>query len=115
LHARAIAKHAEAIQAVAAEGALLAGDAAAGRSTRIYTREHSSDLQGAASKEASTLKTARTSAALTPKLRVVTGLATRVSGALKRLGKASRGDQRQLAAQLERAARRSAQIAKSLK
>ena len=114
MHPRAIAKHSEALQAVAAEGALLAADAAAGRSTRIYTREHSAYLSGAASKEASALTSAHTAPALAQKLRVVTGLATRVSAALRRLGKASRSEQRLLAAQLERAARQSAQIARSL-
>ena len=46
------------LQSEAAEGALLAEDAVAGKTTRIYMREHSSVSSKAASESAASLKTA---------------------------------------------------------
>ena len=50
LGTKALSQQSKSLQSEAAEGALLAQDAASGRTTRVYTREHSSELAGAASK-----------------------------------------------------------------
>jgi hypothetical protein len=115
LGAKALAQQSKSLQSEASEGALLAQDAGSGKSTRIYTREHSSELYKAASQADASLKAAKTEPALQPKLRQLTALATQVSAALKRLGGASRDEQRALGRQLETAARESAKIGKGLK
>ena len=92
------------MQSLASEGAFLARDAAAGRTTAIYTRVHSEALEQAASKSASSLQTAKTKPALEPKLRRVAALASKVSADLKRLGHASKSEQNALARELGKAA-----------
>jgi hypothetical protein len=93
------------VQSLAAEGALLARDSAAGKTTAIYTRVHSEALAKAASKAAASLQTATTEPALEPKLRRVASLASEVSADLKRLGHASKEEQSAIARQLEAAAK----------
>ena len=115
LGAKALSQQSKSLRSDASEGALLAQDAVSGKTTRIYTREHSSELYKAASQADASLKAAKTEPALEPKLRQLTALATQVSAALKRLGGASKDEQRALGRQLETAARESAQIAKGLK
>ncbi len=100
---------------MAAEGALLAQDAVSGKTTRIYTREHSSDLYKAASRAEASLRAAKTESALEPKLRQLAIVAADVSAALKRLGGASKDEQRALGRELQRAARESAKIGKGFK
>jgi hypothetical protein len=114
LGAHALAQQAKSLQSEAAEGALLAQDAASGRTTRVYTREHSSDLYGATSKAEGTLKAAKTEPALEPKVRQLAVLAGQVSADLERLGSASRGESRVLALELEAAARASQKIGAGL-
>jgi hypothetical protein len=115
LGAKALSQQSKSLQSDASEGALLAQDAVSGKTTRIYTREHSSDLSKAASQAYASLKAAKTEPALQPKLRQLTALATQVSAALKRLGGASRDEQRTLGRKLQTAARESAKIGKGLK
>ncbi|MDQ2980949.1 MAG: hypothetical protein M3R26_01305 [Actinomycetota bacterium] len=105
LSAKALLQEAKSLRSEAAEGALLAQDAAAGRTTRIYTRVHSADLYKAASQAASSLQKAKTTPALEPKLRRTARLAQKVSADLKRLGHAPRTEQRTLARELTAAAK----------
>ena len=103
--AGAIAKESTSLQSLAAEGALLAQDSAAGKTTAIYTRVHSEALSKAASKAAASLQTAKTKPALEPKLRRLASLASEVSADLKRLGHASKQEQSASRAELETAAK----------
>jgi hypothetical protein len=112
---KALWQQSKSLQSLAAEGALLAQDAVSGKTTRIYTREHSSDLYKAASQAEASLKAARTEPALEPKLRELAALAAQVSAALKRLGDASKDEQRALGRELQTAARESKKIGKGLK
>jgi hypothetical protein len=115
LGAKGLSQQSKSLQSLAAEGALLAQDAVSGKTTRIYTREHSSDLYEAASQAEASLKAATTEPALRPRLRQLTALATGVSAALKRLGGASKDEQRALGRELETAARESEKIGQELK
>lgn len=112
LGAKALLQQSKSLQSLAAEGALLAQDAVSGKTTRVYTREHSSDLYKAASQAEASLKTARTEPTLQPKLRRLAALAARVSAALRRLGGASKDEQRTLSRELQGAAQGSEQIGK---
>ena len=103
------------MRSLAAEGALLAKDASAGKTTGTFTRVHASDLHQTASKTASTLQTAKSEPAVEPKLRRLAMLARSVSDDLDRLRNASRSEQRRLATELDRAAERSNGISESLK
>jgi Phage integrase family len=115
LGAKALSQQSKSLRSDAAEGALLAQDAVSGKTTRVYTREHSSELYKAASQAEASLKAAKTEPALRPKLRRLAALAARVSVALKRLGGASKDQQRALGRELERAARESEKIGQGLK
>jgi hypothetical protein len=114
LGAAALLQQAKSLQSRASEGALLAEDATAGKTTSNYTREHASDLYEAASRDLASLKTAKTKPGLEPKLRRLTALATRVSTELERLGGASRDDRRKLGRELQAAARESQKIGEGL-
>jgi hypothetical protein len=114
LGAKALSQHSKSLQSEAAEGALLAQDAASGRTTRTFTRVHSSDLYGATSQAEGTLKAAKAEPALEPKVRQLAVLAGRITADLERLGSASRGESRVLALELEAAARASQKIGAGL-
>jgi hypothetical protein len=114
LGAKGLAKQAEAVQSLAAEGALLAADSALGRSTRIYRREHSSELAEAASTVAGSLENRTPRPGLEPKLRRLAAIAVRVRGALTDLGSASTDEQRAIARRLEAAAKESEQLGEEL-
>ena len=115
LGASALSKQADSVRSLAAEGALLAKDASAGKTTRTFARVHSSDLDKAAAKAAASLETAKTKPAHESKLHRLATLARRVSDNLDRLGSASKDEQRTLASDLQRAAEQSNQIAEGLK
>jgi hypothetical protein len=115
LGAKALSHQSKSLQSEAAEAALLAQDAASGRTTRIYTREHSSDLYRAVSQDLATLRAAMTEPALESRLRQLVVLAGQVSADLKRLGSASRDDARALARELQAAAQASQRIGEGLK
>ena len=105
LSEKALTQESSTVQSLAAEGALLARDSAAGKTTHIFTRVHSEYLQKAAAKSAKTLQSATTTPALRPKLRRTARAATRVSSELEQLGHASSAEQQRLARQLERNAK----------
>ena len=115
LGASALSKQADSVRALASEGALLAEDASAGKTTHTFTRVHSSELEKAAAQTASTLETAKTTPALQPKLHRLTTLARGVSDNLDQLGSASKSEQRTLANELHRAAAQSNRISEGLK
>jgi hypothetical protein len=115
LGAKALSQQSKSLQSEAAEGALLAQDAVSGKTTHIYTREHSSDLYKAASQAEASLKVAKTEPALEPRLGQLAILATQVSAALERLGGASKDELRALGRQLQTAAQESKKIGKGLK
>lgn len=114
LGAQELSQQSKALQSEAAEGSLLAQDAASGRTTRIYTREHASDLHGVASRAERALKVATTEPALEPQVRRLAVVAGRVSTDLERLASASRDEARALARDLQAAARASRKIGDGL-
>ena len=75
LSASALSKQADSLRSLAAEGALLAEDSSAGKTTHTFTRVHSSDLDKAASKAAASLETAKTKPALESELHRLASLA----------------------------------------
>jgi hypothetical protein len=105
LSAKALSQESSTLQSLAAEGALLARNSAAGRTTSVYTRVHSEYLQKAASQSAKSLQSAKTTPALRTKLRRTARVATRVSSELEQLGHASSTEQQRLARELERNAK----------
>jgi len=105
LSAKALSQESSTVQSLAAEGALLARNSAAGRTTHVFTRVHSEYLHKAASQSAKSLQSATTTAALRPKLERTARVATRVTSELEQLGHASKGEQRRLARELERNAK----------
>jgi hypothetical protein len=114
LGAKALSQEAASLQSVAAEGALLAEDVISGRTTRIYTREHSADLHKAASQVEASLRTAKSAPGLEGKLSRLKVIATRASTELERLGHASKGEAQALRHELEAAAGESQSIGKGL-
>ena len=114
LGVKALSQESKSLQSLAAEGALLAEDAVSGKTTRVYTREHSSDLYKAASKVEASLRAATTAPTLERKLRRLTTLAGRVRGDLERLGGASRGEERAIGRELEAAAQESKRVGEGL-
>lgn len=105
LSAKALSEQSTSLESLAAEGALLARHAGSGKTTHIFTRVHSEYLYKAASKASSSLRTAKTTPALEPKLREVKFMAGRLSTDLKRLGHASKDELPALTRDLEIVAR----------
>jgi hypothetical protein len=85
LSSSALAKQSEAVRSLAAEGALLAADAAAGRSTSVFLREHASELEKAAGTIDTSLATATTARDRRPQLVHLRRVAKVVHGDLGRL------------------------------
>ena len=79
---KALSQEAKGIQSLAAEGSLLAGDAARGRSTTVFTRVHARFLRDAARKSAATLEHGGTS-----KAQRLGRVADRVGNDLERLSR----------------------------
>jgi hypothetical protein len=115
LGGKALSQQSKALRSFSAEGALLAQDAVSGKTTRIYTRVHSSDLYKAASQAEASLKVAKTEPALAPSLRRLVVLAGKVRADLGRLGGASKEEERTLGRELQAAAQESQRIGKGLK
>jgi hypothetical protein len=115
LGVKSLAQQSKALRSLAAEGALLAEDAVADKATRIYLREHSSDLYQAASQAEASLKAAKTQPALESKLRQLAILASQVRADLKRLGGATKGEERAIGGELQAAAQESQKIGEGLK
>lgn len=114
LDAGALSQQAKSLQSVAAEGALLAEDAALSRTTRTFSDEHSTELGGAASQTAMSLEAATTTASLDPKRRRLAVLATQVTSYLDRIRDASGAEDRALSRRLEVAALRIESLGRSL-
>jgi hypothetical protein len=83
-----VQKQYEAIQSLAAEGALVADGAADGRTTDVFVRVHTSYLDEAARKVESQLSSARASGGAERDRVRAARLASRVAGQLARLGDA---------------------------
>ena len=115
LGVKALSQESKSLQSLAAEGALLAEDAVFGKTTRVYTREHSSDLYKAASQAEASLKAVKTEPAFEPKLRRLAVLAAQVRADLNRLGGASKEEERAIGRELQAAAQESQQISEELK
>jgi hypothetical protein len=109
-----LATQAQAVRSLAAEGALLAGDTAAGRTTGAYRREHASELATAASSATRSLAAARTTRALAQKLHALHAIAWHVASQLERLGHASNDDARTLERELQAGADASAKLDEAL-
>jgi outer membrane murein-binding lipoprotein Lpp len=101
LSAKALSQESKSLQSLAAEGALLARDAQAGRTTRIFRRVHADDLYKVASKSSTSLRTAKTAPGLDTELRKLKFLSGTLSDDLKRLGNASKAELPGLARDLE--------------
>jgi hypothetical protein len=114
LGAKALSQQSMSLQSEAAEGAFLAEHAASGKTTRVFTREHSFELYKAASQVEVMLKGATTDPALETELRQLAVLAGQVSADLKRLGSASSDEDRALARELQAAAEASQRISEGL-
>ena len=114
LGVKELVRQSKSLQSEAAEGALLAEDAFSGKTTHIYSREHSSDLFGAASQAEALLKAAHTAPSLEPTLRQLAVLAGKISADLKVLGGASGGRDPALARALQAAAQASQKIGEGL-
>jgi hypothetical protein len=106
---KALQQEATGLQALAAEGGILAGDAARGRSTAVFLRVHAQYLTKAAQSSATTL------AGGGPRAATLAVLAKNVAHDLDRLSRSGsdRTQQRRLASDLERAATRAARLGKS--
>jgi len=114
LDAEALSHEADTVRSTAAEGALLAQDALAGRTTLIYTREHATDLADSASRTAATLTGATTEPALEPQLQQLTQIAAQVNAALEQLVTAPAGEEGAIADELHAAADASRQVGEGL-
>jgi hypothetical protein len=114
LDASALSQQAKSLQSVAAEGALLAQDAASGKTTGAYSGEHFAELRGAASQAATSLAAATTTPALDPKRRRLAMLATHVTAYLDRALDASGSEDHALSRRLDVAAERIGALGRSL-
>ena len=97
--AAAVHKEAEALRSIAAEGSLLAEDAAKGRTYGRFARAHASELGRTAGEEASRLERATTSSGARASARVVARLAADAERLLDVL--AQRVDDREAARRVE--------------
>jgi hypothetical protein len=112
--ADALATQAEALRSVAAEGQLLARDAAANRTTGVFLDEHAAALRGVVARAAASLTHRSAAPGLgTQRLRLA-GLAGRIGADLDRLPHAPAGERRTIARRLGREADRSGAVARSL-
>jgi hypothetical protein len=115
LGVKALSQESKSLQSLAAEGALLAEDAVFGKTTRVYTREHSSDLCKAASQAEASLRAAKTEPAFEPELRRLAVLAAQVRADLNRLGGASKEEERAIGLELQASAQESQKISEAFK
>lgn len=104
---------ADSLRSQAAEGAILAAEAASGASTQTFTREHAADLLGLASRVRSSLQGIQVDPPLNSELGRLNVLADRVEADLARLGGPVR-DLRALSVDLQAAADEGRSIGESL-
>lgn len=114
LRPSALAKQADAVRSLAAEGALLAGDAASGKTTSVYLHAHASELSSSASKSTTSLGSAKTAPSLEPRLRHLRRISAQVAAELRLLGGASSAESRTLARELQAAADASKKVSDGL-
>jgi hypothetical protein len=104
LSAKALSQESKSLKSLAAEGALLARDAQADKTTRTFRRVHSDYLYKAASKSSTSLSKAKAAPGAAQELQKLTMLAGELSADLKRLGDASNDELPGLARDLENVA-----------
>jgi hypothetical protein len=104
-------KEAESVQSVAAEGALLAHDAADGRTTTPFASVHSSVLAESADKVAQKLESADVEPGLKQDRARVVRLATRIEEELDQLDPNDRAAAQRIADELEQAAKAAEELA----
>lgn len=106
---KALQQEAKGLQSLAAEGGILAGDGARGRSNSVFLRVHAQYLTKAAQSTASTLASGGTAA------RPLAAVAKSVAHDLDRLAHtgSDRAEQHSLAVALTRAAARAGKLGKS--
>jgi hypothetical protein len=110
LSPKAVRQEATGLQSLAAEGNVLAGDAARGRTTSSFLRVHAESLAKAAHASVTTL-----AAGGPPPTRTLHALGTRVASSLDRLSRSGsdRAQLQQLADALSRAAVRAEKLGQS--
>jgi hypothetical protein len=101
LSAKALSQESKSLKSLAAEGALLARDAQADKTTRTFQRVHSGYLYKTASKSSASLSKAKAAPGAAQELQKLTTLASELSADLKRLGDASNDELPGLARDLE--------------
>ena len=104
LSAKSLSQESKSLKSLAAEGALLAKDAEAGKSTSIFRRVHSDYLYKTAAKSSKSLSTAKAAPGAARELQKLTKLSSELSADLKKLGKASNDELAGLARDLENVA-----------
>ena len=114
LGAKELLQQSKSLQSEAAEGALLAEDAASGKATSIYTREHAFELYRAASEIEASLKAAVGEPAFERELGKLAVLANQISADLERLSSAPTDEQGILTRELRKAAQASQKIGEEL-
>jgi predicted trehalose synthase len=114
LGAEALLQGSESLRSAAAEGALLAEDAVAGKATSNYIHGHAVELSEAASQIEATLQAASTDPSLEPERGQLVVLARRISDDLRRLSEASTDERRTLTSELQTAADASQRIGEGL-
>jgi len=107
-----VQKQSKAIQSLAAEGALVAGGAADGRTTDVFVRVHTGYLDGAAQKVATKLSSASARGAVDRDRNRAARLAKRVADRLATLS--DKPGDRVLARRIEEQLRRDATLAERL-
>jgi len=105
-----LGKSADAVHSTATEGALLADDAAAGRTIGTYRSVHAAALEETVSAEARTLEGAQAEAGLRADAARLANLADDVARLLVRLEAADAAEAGRLAEELRRAARRADEL-----
>lgn len=110
LDSDALGKSADTVHSVAAEAALLAEDAADGRTLGTFQAAHSQALRETVVKESETLRSAEAGPGLKTRADRLATLADEVAGSLERLEHANAADAGRLAADLRRSAARADEL-----
>ena len=116
LDSEALSKEVEAIESLAAEGAVLANGAAQAKTTSVFTRVHAEELAETATEETKKLESADVDPELRPKARKATLLSTRIGKLLTQLGEASgdRAGAQAVMRRLDEAAKTAKELGESL-
>jgi hypothetical protein len=111
LSEKSLQKSAEAVQSSAAEAALVADDAADGRTTSAFVSVHAPELAKAASTQAKSLRSANGPADLKRKADELAKVADRVSKLADEIDGASEADAKRLADELRTEAEKAKELA----